>query len=66
MSREIIAILRGIEPAEAADIGMALGDAGIARVEVPLNSPDSFRGIETLAKRLDALGCGEDLTTLDS
>lgn len=39
MSRNIIAILRGITPPEAVDIAGRLIDAGITRIEVPLNSP---------------------------
>ena len=35
----LIAILRGITPDEVNDIGLALSDAGIAIVEVPMNSP---------------------------
>jgi 2-dehydro-3-deoxyphosphogalactonate aldolase len=46
----VIAILRGIRPDEAESIGRALDEAGIAIVEVPLNSPDPFRSIETLAR----------------
>ena len=46
----VIAILRGIKPDEAASIGEALEEAGIVAVEVPLNSPDPLRSIETLAR----------------
>lgn len=45
----VIAILRGIRPDEAESIGDALEQAGVAIVEVPLNSPDPFHSIETLA-----------------
>lgn len=47
----IIAILRGIKPEEAHDIGAALADAGIAIIEVPLNSPEPVRSIGRLAQR---------------
>ena len=47
----LIAILRGITPAEAEPIGAALVEAGFRLIEVPLNSPDPFRSIEILAKR---------------
>ncbi|MCK0141240.1 2-dehydro-3-deoxy-6-phosphogalactonate aldolase [Aliiroseovarius sp. F20344] len=50
MSREIIAILRGIEPDEAVDILDALIDAGITKIEVPLNSPDPFNSIERMVQ----------------
>lgn len=50
MSRcPIIAILRGIKPGEAESIGSALEEAGVTIVEVPLNSPDPFDSIATLA-----------------
>ena len=48
MSREIIAILRGIQPSEAVTILEALIDAGITKIEVPLNSPDPFDSIERM------------------
>lgn len=45
----LIAILRGLAPDEAIDIGTALADAGFTIIEVPLNSPDPLRSIERLA-----------------
>ncbi len=48
----LVAILRGVEPAEAPEIGAALVAAGFRVVEVPLNSPDPFRSIESLVERL--------------
>ena len=65
MSRNIIAILRGIQPHEAADICAALIDAGITRIEVPLNSPEPLKSIETMAQTYGAdalIGAG---TVLD-
>lgn len=53
MSREIIAILRGITPAEAVEVANTLVDAGINRIEVPLNSPEPF---DSIVKMLDAVG----------
>lgn len=50
MSREIIAILRGIQPTEAVDTLNALIDAGITKIEVPLNSPDPFDSIERMVQ----------------
>lgn len=49
MSRNIIAILRGIQPDEAVDAVDALLNAGITSIEVPLNSPDPFDSIERMA-----------------
>jgi 2-dehydro-3-deoxyphosphogalactonate aldolase len=46
----LIAILRGVQPHEAAAIAAALETAGIAIVEVPLNSPHPLVSIATLAR----------------
>ncbi|APX31590.1 2-dehydro-3-deoxy-6-phosphogalactonate aldolase [Brachybacterium sp. P6-10-X1] len=46
----LIAILRGLTPAEAPAIGLALLEAGITRFEVPLNSPRPFDSIRLLAE----------------
>jgi len=65
MSRPIIAILRGVTPDEAVPIGQALIDAGIDRIEVPLNSPDPLRSIEALARAFSdhaLIGAGTVLT----
>lgn len=48
----LVAIIRGVTPDEAEDIGAALVEAGIRIVEVPLNSPDPFASIEKLARSL--------------
>ena len=45
----LVAILRGLSPDEAPAIGHALVDAGFVLLEVPLNSPQPLRSIETLA-----------------
>jgi len=46
----LVAILRGLTPAEAPAIGAALFDAGFRLLEVPLNSPQPLRSIEALAR----------------
>jgi 2-dehydro-3-deoxyphosphogalactonate aldolase len=64
----LVAILRGLAPAEADAIGDALAEAGIGVLEVPLNSPEPFRSIERLARRLGdraAVGAGTVLTAAD-
>lgn len=48
----VIAILRGVTPAEAAAVGEALVAEGIAVIEVPLNSPDPFESIAILSRVL--------------
>ncbi len=53
MTRNIIAILRGITPPEAAAAAQVLVSEGITRIEVPLNSPDPF---DSIAAILEAVG----------
>jgi len=50
MSRPLIAILRGVNPIEAKDIAAVLIEAGITRIEVPMNSPSPLKSIEAMAK----------------
>ena len=54
MSRPLIAILRGIDPDEAVAVAETLLEAGIDRIEVPLNSPSPFVSIERMVA-----ACGE-------
>jgi 2-dehydro-3-deoxyphosphogalactonate aldolase len=64
----LIAILRGLPPADAESVGAALFEAGLRIIEVPLNSPEPFRSIETLARRFgDAalIGAGTVMTEAD-
>lgn len=65
MSRNLIAILRGITPAEVLDHAAALLDAGIEAIEVPLNSPEPWDSIARLLDRYGAqarVGAGTVLT----
>lgn len=48
----LIAILRGITPQEAPDMGKALWDAGFRVLEVPLNSPQALDSIALLRETL--------------
>ncbi len=45
----LVAILRGLTPAQAPAVGEALVAEGFAMLEVPLNSPDPLASIERLA-----------------
>ena len=63
--RHIIAILRGITPAETLDVCKALIAAGITMIEVPLNSPDALTSIASAARTLGedaAIGAGTVLS----
>lgn len=44
----LVAILRGLSPAEAIPVAAALIDAGVRMIEVPLNSPDPFASIAAI------------------
>lgn len=68
MSREIIAILRGITPAEAVPACQALIAAGIDKIEVPLNSPDPFDSIAAMIEACGSeamIGAGTVLTVAE-
>lgn len=65
----IVAILRGITPAEAVAVGEALVSAGIAIIEVPLNSPEPLASIGALSARFGEevlVGAGTVLTPGDA
>jgi 2-dehydro-3-deoxyphosphogalactonate aldolase len=66
--RHLIAILRGITPAETLEVCDALVLAGITMIEVPLNSPDALRSIEDAAKTFEGralIGAGTVLSRDD-
>ena len=61
----LVAILRGLKPEEAVEIGEAIIDAGFLCLEVPLNSPEPLESIRRLRKALDGralVGAGTVLT----
>ena len=63
--RPLIAILRGLTPAEAVAVTGAILDAGITRIEVPLNSPDPLQSISAMVNafgRQAEIGAGTVLT----
>lgn len=62
----IVAILRGLTPADAAPIGEALIDAGVRIIEVPLNSPEPLESIALLQRafgEVALIGAGTVLDT---
>jgi 2-dehydro-3-deoxyphosphogalactonate aldolase len=61
----LVAILRGVQPDEAEPVCDALERAGLAIVEVPLNSPDPIDSIARLAARFGdrmLIGAGTVMT----
>lgn len=47
----LVAIIRGVTPAEAEATARAICDAGIRIIEVPLNSPEPFESIRIVAEK---------------
>jgi 2-dehydro-3-deoxyphosphogalactonate aldolase len=47
---ELVAILRGLTPARAPEVGAALVGSGFGTIEVPLNSPEPFVTIQLLSQ----------------
>ncbi|MFM2240069.1 MAG: 2-dehydro-3-deoxy-6-phosphogalactonate aldolase [Pseudomonadota bacterium] len=48
----LVAILRGVQPHEVVDIGLALVEAGWCLIEVPLNSPNPLHSISRLREHV--------------
>lgn len=68
MTKAIIAILRGLIPADALSVGRALIDAGIDRIEVPMNSPDPLESIRLMSTSFAGqatIGAGTVLNVAD-
>ena len=68
MSRNLIAILRGIKPNEAVPVCETLIEAGITTIEVPLNSPDPLASIGAMVEAFGdraMIGAGTVLTPED-
>jgi len=64
----LVAILRGLAPDHAADVGRTLFDAGFRLIEVPLNRPgalEAMRIIQALAPPDALVGGGTMLTVAD-
>ena len=64
----LVAILRGLRPAEALGVGEMLIQAGFKVLEVPLNSPDPFDSIQVMAEAFKGraiVGAGTVLTVPD-
>lgn len=68
MSRNLIAILRGVEPHEVLEICQGLVAIGFDKIEVPLNSPDALKSIEILSSAFGddvMIGAGTVLSAED-
>jgi 2-dehydro-3-deoxyphosphogalactonate aldolase len=62
----LVAILRGLRPSEALDVGRALADATFRVIEVPMNSPEPLESIRLLSSTLGdnyLIGAGTVMST---
>ncbi len=65
MSLPLIAILRGLTPPEAAQMGLMLVETGLTTIEIPLNSPDALTSIANMKSAVGdtaTIGAGTVLT----
>jgi 2-dehydro-3-deoxyphosphogalactonate aldolase len=64
---KLVAILRGLTPAEAQPVGEVLWQAGFRIIEVPLNSPSPLESIQTLRQSLPhaLVGAGTVMSVAD-
>lgn len=65
----LVAILRGLKPSEAEAVGYELVAAGFTMIEVPFNSPEPLRSIETLSRVHGdhaLIGAGTVMTTAEA
>ena len=65
---ELVAILRGLTPARAPEVGAALVSCGFGTIEVPLNSPEPFATIQLLCEAHGTsclIGAGTVITTAE-
>ena len=67
MSVPLVAILRGLRPAEALPVGRALLSTGWTLIEIPLNSPQPLESIAAMATAFpqSLIGAGTVLTAAD-
>lgn len=65
----LVAILRGLQPVDAAQVARTLVDAGFRIVEVPLNSPSPFDSLAALVETVGeqaVVGAGTVLSSADA
>lgn len=68
LRRHLVAILRGVRPAEAVALSLLLAEAGFEAIEVPLNSPEPFDSIARVVRAMPAgvlVGAGTVLNEAD-